>query len=187
MVRSHDVHSASELIATRTAWIKDLFRSPLAQDPYIGPELIKCLDCFLKMRSLALAPHEVSGVSQDEFELDQMDYNDPALCAMLGIETTNETVSAIHKSDAAFAELAHTELSLGLFRLLTSAYAKETAKSRAAPVVNARLNVSFVDDLVACWARCAVVIVRSGKRVRSLALLCWLCRPQCRTDVARVR
>jgi hypothetical protein len=83
---------------------------------------------------------------------------------MLGIEPAAPSPTAAEES--AFAELAHSVLSPALFRMLIAAYAKETAKSRAAPVVNARVNVSFVDDLVACWARCAIAVVKAGKRVR---------------------
>jgi hypothetical protein len=94
------------------AWTSQLLESPLALDPMIGLEIIKCINCFLDVRLLAL-PHrqraQEAPVSQDEFGIFEMDYEDPALDALLGVEAGALAGGAdadLRTSDLAFAQVS---------------------------------------------------------------------------------
>lgn len=62
----------------------------------IGREVLKTIDCFLDLRSQALQavapppadaePQATQQESQDDYGMDEFDFNDPALDALLGGE-----------------------------------------------------------------------------------------------------
>jgi hypothetical protein len=108
------------------AWTSDLLKSALALDPMIGREAIRTITCFLDLRRSALPrPHpappaptaatgadDENGISQDDYGMmDDLDFDDPALNAMLGIETTpavdgvKSKEDEVKEKDKAFGEV----------------------------------------------------------------------------------
>lgn len=93
------------------AWTTQLLESPLALDPMIGREIFKCIECFLELRLTVMHPpreEEPAGVSQDEFGMFEIDYADPALNAMLGVEVSSQstTQSENKVKDVALAKVS---------------------------------------------------------------------------------
>lgn len=107
-----------------TAWTSQLLDSPLALDPMIGREAIRTVECFLDVRRAALPRASASttaasgggngGESQDDFGmLDDLDFDDPALNAMLGIQgggggapdSQQQREDELKAKDKAFAEV----------------------------------------------------------------------------------
>lgn len=108
--------------ATLSAWTSHLLDSPLALDPMIGREAIKVIDCFLDVRRAALprqkaiqaANDDGQGESQDDFgTFDDLDFDDPTLNAMLGIEGDAAGVGggddALRSADKACAEVSTSQ------------------------------------------------------------------------------
>lgn len=97
-------------------WTVDLLNSPMALDPVVGFQLLRCLRSFLRIRREALpAPAaEPAAESQDEYGDFDFDYNDPALAAILGEEAVaadvqvNTAESEMKAMDMALAEVSST-------------------------------------------------------------------------------
>jgi hypothetical protein len=85
----------------------------------IGLEVVKCINCFLDVRRSALphrqAQEEEKGISQDDYGMFEMDFEDPALNAMLGLEATDATTTEqdqMRTRDRVFAEVRLLPFSL---------------------------------------------------------------------------
>lgn len=73
-----------------------ILESPLALIPIVGNELLDLIECFLDVRTLVIHPRrviveEAAGISQDEFGIFDMDFEDPALNAMLGVGAPSQS------------------------------------------------------------------------------------------------
>ncbi|BGP03234.1 hypothetical protein RTG_02578 [Rhodotorula toruloides ATCC 204091] len=152
------------------SWTSHLLDSPLALDPMIGREAIKVIDCFLDVRRAALPRKNVAqaandggqGESQDDFgTFDDLDFDDPTLNAMLGIEgeaaDTGGGDDALRASDKACAELLKTTITPAFFRLVSNIF---VSSSGSGPTIADR--VSYAQYAVECWVRCAAVAVENG-------------------------
>ncbi|BGP11154.1 hypothetical protein JCM10049v2_007053 [Rhodotorula toruloides] len=152
------------------AWTSHLLDSPLALDPMIGREAIKVIDCFLDVRRAALprqkaiqaANDDGQGESQDDFgTFDDLDFDDPTLNAMLGIEGDAAGVGggddALRSADKACAELLKTTITPAFFRLVSNIFVSSSGSS---PTIADR--VSYAQYAVECWVRCAAVAVENG-------------------------
>ncbi|GAA5891519.1 hypothetical protein JCM8208_007311 [Rhodotorula glutinis] len=153
------------------AWTSQLLDSPLALDPMIGREAIRTIECFLDVRRAALPRPTVPqgaaaghGDSQDDFGmLDDMDFDDPALNAMLGIDGgagvadgQQKREDEIKAQDKAFAELLRTRIAPAFFRLVSNIFVDQQASG---PTVVDR--VSYAQTAVECWTRCLAVAVEN--------------------------
>jgi len=95
----------------------------------IGREILKTIECFLDLRRTALGsitspahppqppPAQVTTAqqdSQDDYGMDEFDFEDPALDALLGVQgaavtppdDSSDTLKATRDSDQAFAEVS---------------------------------------------------------------------------------
>ncbi|CAO1635229.1 unnamed protein product [Jaminaea pallidilutea] len=127
------------------AWIADLLKTETAVDPYIGGEVLKCINEFLRQRNIAVGSSALhsggnatmqadarsgNGDSQDEFgEIfgdGGFDFADPALESML---QASEPPSAVQPAqvleqaqarDRAFAEEVRDHISPALFALISN-------------------------------------------------------------------
>lgn len=159
----------------------------------IGREAIKVIDCFLDVRRTAL-PHKKSaqaadddghGESQDDFgTFDDLDFDDPTLNAMLGIEgetagsgtggddalrTTDKACAEVSASqptcsiptDRVRLQLLKTTITPAFFRLVSNIF---VSSSGSGPTIADR--VSYAQYAVECWVRCAAVAVENGVAVR---------------------
>lgn len=75
----------------KSDWTSEILRLSLATDPAVGTEVLKLINEYLDAR-LAALPKKAdirtveTGESQDEYGLfDGMDFDDPALNALLGV------------------------------------------------------------------------------------------------------
>ena len=75
-------------------------------------EVVKCIQCFLNLRSRVIEPlNRQQSTSQDDYGMDDMDFNDPALNNMIGygdvqaVGSDNLDVSKREK-DEAFASVS---------------------------------------------------------------------------------
>ncbi|BGP51428.1 hypothetical protein JCM10450v2_007370 [Rhodotorula kratochvilovae] len=167
-----EAHAFPDLALLHHAWTSQLLDSPLALDPMIGREAIRTIDCFLDVRRAALpraagpaqAAGEESGVSQDDFGmLDDLDFDDPALNAMLGIEAAGCSADAqqrledeLKAKDKAFAELLKSTIAPAFFRLVSNIFVDQPGSG---PTVGDR--VSYAQSAVECWTRCLAVAVEN--------------------------
>jgi len=116
----HSQYRALLTLPAHAGWTSQLLDSPLALDPMIGREAIRTIECFLDVRRAALprplAPQAgaaAHGESQDDFGmLDDLDFDDPALNAMLGIDGgagvadgQQQRDNELKAKDKAFAEV----------------------------------------------------------------------------------
>lgn len=101
------------------AWTSRLLDSPLALDPMIGSEVVKTIASFLDARRRALphrAAEELAGESQDDFGMFDIDFADPALDALLGVERDGPAESPqdqLKVKEQAFAQASLLLLTLG--------------------------------------------------------------------------
>lgn len=106
---------AHTLTRAPTAWTSQLLDSPLALDPMIGSEVVKTIGCFLDVRRLALPQRqrveEAAGHSQDDFGMFDIDFEDPALDAMLGVEEAAVVVPPRDEHKVKEKEFAEVRLS----------------------------------------------------------------------------
>ncbi|GAA5932404.1 hypothetical protein JCM1841_001376 [Sporobolomyces salmonicolor] len=157
------------------AWTSQLLDSPLALDPMIGREVIKTIECFLDIRRAALprapvpappAAQDEGGISQDDYGMfDDLDYEDPSLTALLGIE--NGTVdkddrmasksTELQSRDQAVAEIVKASLAPAFFRLVSNIYVDAIGSG---PTVGDR--ASYAEHVVECWTRCLALMVEHG-------------------------
>ncbi|GAA6053760.1 hypothetical protein JCM3770_005104 [Rhodotorula araucariae] len=161
-----------DLALLHPVWTSQLLDSPLALDPMIGREAIRTVECFLDVRDAALpraagpaqAIGDNAGVSQDDFGmLDDLDFNDPALNAMLGIETgggnacdEQQHEDVLKTKDKAFAELLKSTIAPAFFRLVSNIFVDQPGTG---PTVGDR--ISYAQSAVECWARCLAVAVEN--------------------------
>ncbi|GEM12530.1 methyl methanesulfonate-sensitivity protein 22 [Rhodotorula toruloides] len=154
------------------SWTSHLLDSPLALDPMIGREAIKVIDCFLDVRRAAL-PRKKNAAqvandagqeeSQDDFgTFDDLDFDDPTLNAMLGIEGEGAGAGAggddaLRSADKACAELLKTTVTPAFFRLVSNIFVGSTGSGPS--IVD---RVSYAQYAVECWVRCAAIAVENG-------------------------
>ncbi|SCV73101.1 BQ2448_7026 [Microbotryum intermedium] len=162
-------HMFPERCLLGSAWTSSLLESPLALDPMIGLEIVRTVVCFLDLRAKAqprtsaTAPLAAAGagISQDEFGMfDEMDFEDPALNAMLGVESTTASAGIdgrdlFQKKDAEFAHMIKSELSPAFFRLVSNIFG--SAEWRG-PTVGDR--VAYAQQVVETWVKCISVMVQ---------------------------
>ncbi|GAA5821727.1 hypothetical protein JCM10212_002169 [Sporobolomyces blumeae] len=155
------------------AWTSQLLQSPLALDPMIGREILNTVDCFLDLRAAALAPTaqptqavlETQGESQDDYGMDEFDFEDPALNALLGIDggggapspsgTAEPAASGARAADERFAELVKSTLAPAFFHLVSNIYGIALGSS---PTVGDRAH--YAEAVVESWTRCLDVLVQ---------------------------
>ena len=70
----------------------------------VGTEVLKCLQCFLNLRSAVIQPKAQTD-SFDEFGLDDFDFNDPALNDMIGFQANEDPEKGRRDQDKAFAQV----------------------------------------------------------------------------------
>ncbi|GAA5839103.1 hypothetical protein JCM9279_002597 [Rhodotorula babjevae] len=160
-----------DLALLHPAWTSQLLDSPLALDPMIGREAIRTIECFFDVRRAALprpsAPQAAAaghGESQDDFGmLDDLDFDDPALNAMLGIDggsgvadSQQQREDELKAKDKAFAELLRTTIAPAFFRLVSNIFVDQQASG---PTVVDR--VSYAQTAVECWTRCLSIAVEN--------------------------
>ncbi|GAA6037754.1 hypothetical protein JCM8097_002325 [Rhodosporidiobolus ruineniae] len=155
------------------AWTSQLLQSPLSLDPMIGRETIQMLTCFLDTRRSALprptppqpapAGDAGNGESQDDYGmLDDLDFDDPALNAMLGIEpagaadSQKEREDAVRVKDKVFGQLVVERLSPAFFALVSMIFLDTPGKR---PTVTDRIG--YAQETVECWMRCVAVAVEN--------------------------
>ncbi|GAA6014496.1 hypothetical protein JCM10207_001627 [Rhodosporidiobolus poonsookiae] len=153
------------------AWTTQLLQSPLALDPMIGRETVKTMSCFFDVRRAALprppqpqlALADGNGESQDDYGmLDDLDFDDPALNALLGIETTGNAAGGstaadeVRAKDKALGELVKTRLSRAFFDLVSKIYVDSAGSG---PTVTDR--AAYAQYTIECWVRCIAVAVES--------------------------
>ena len=83
----------------------------------IGTEVLKCLQCFLNLRTFAIGP-KVQAESFDEFGLDDFDFNDPTLNDMIGFQANGDSEAVMRTQDRALAQVSR--LARHSFLALTS-------------------------------------------------------------------
>ncbi|GAA5888347.1 hypothetical protein JCM6882_008588 [Rhodosporidiobolus microsporus] len=157
-----------------SAWTSQLLQSPLALDPMIGREIVQTITCFLDVRRAGLpraadAPppaddEDGNGVSQDDYGMvDDFDFDDPALNAMLGIAAPAAAAGAapsrddkMREEDKKFGELVKSRLSPAFFDLVSKIFL-DTAGS--GPKITDK--AAYAQETVECWMRCAAVAVEN--------------------------
>ncbi|GAA5960664.1 hypothetical protein JCM21900_005446 [Sporobolomyces salmonicolor] len=157
------------------AWTSQLLDSPLALDPMIGREVIKTIECFLDIRRAALprapapaplAAQDEGGISQDDYGMfDDLDYEDPSLTALLGIENgmvdKDDRVASksteLQSRDQAVAEIVKASLAPAFFHLVSNIYVDAVGSG---PTVGDR--ASYAEHVVECWTRCLALMVEHG-------------------------
>ncbi|KDE03238.1 hypothetical protein MVLG_06267 [Microbotryum lychnidis-dioicae p1A1 Lamole] len=166
-----DENTFPELCLLGSAWTSLLLESPLALDPMIGLEIVRTVACFLDLRARAkprinattplAATDADAGISQDEFGMfDDMDFEDPALNAMLGVESTTareggDDRDLFKRKDAGFAQMIKSELSPAFFRLVSNIFGSTEWRG---PTVGDR--VAYAQQVVETWIRCVAVMVQ---------------------------
>ncbi|SCZ94370.1 BZ3500_MvSof-1268-A1-R1_Chr12-2g03853 [Microbotryum saponariae] len=166
-----DENAFPELCLLEPAWTSSLLESPLALDPMIGLEIVRTVACFLDLRAKAkprinataplAATGADAGISQDEFGMfDEMDFEDPALNAMLGVESTTapeggDDRDLFKRKDAGFAQMIKSELSPAFFRLVSNIFGSTEWRG---PTVGDR--VAYAQQVVETWIRCVAVMVQ---------------------------
>lgn len=70
----------------------------------IGTEVLKCLQCFLNLRTVAIGP-KIQAESFDEFGLDDFDFNDPTLNDMIGFQAHEDSEALMRNQDKALAQV----------------------------------------------------------------------------------
>ncbi|GAA5872737.1 hypothetical protein JCM1840_004505 [Sporobolomyces johnsonii] len=157
------------------AWTSQLLDSPLALDPMIGREVIKTIECFLDVRRAALpraaalalpATQDEGGMSQDDFGMfDDLDYEDPSLNALLGIESDTidkddglaSRSTELQAKDEAIAKIVKASLAPAFFHLVSNIYVDTIGSG---PTVGDR--ASYAEQVVGCWTRCLALMVEHG-------------------------
>lgn len=163
--------------------------------------MLKTINCFLNMRQKALPrrqAEEANGVSQDEFGMFEIDYDDPALSAMLGVEggvagtaqsevlvkdrALSEASTSLLADDALQADLPRhsqvlrTTLSPAIFRLVSNIFATDRTE-RNGPTITDRSK--YAQEVVECWSRCLVVMIDNDTVVRRPSATPFLTRLDC--------
>lgn len=166
-----------------SAWISSILASPVAMDPLVGTEVIKCLQTYLDLRFRAVEDLKRTEASQDDFGFDDFDFNDPALNDLIGFEpkggsehpastSTASVVEATQRKDAELAKLLKNEVSPALFKLLTSLFTPSVPAPDSAPKIHqGELKADHLKDLMYAWATCASIMVYHKLRVSSLLLM----------------
>ncbi|GAA5930751.1 uncharacterized protein JCM15063_002448 [Sporobolomyces koalae] len=149
------------------AWTSQLFSSPLALDPMIGREILKMINCFLDLRQMALsaiAPVVVVSESQDDYGMDEFDFEDPTLDALLGTEgeppapaKPQDDPQAALEQDKILAERIKTCIGPSFFSLVSRIYSNT---SGSGPTVRDRSI--YANDVVDSWSRCVAILVSHG-------------------------
>merc|ERR1711974_474285 len=155
------------------AWTVDLLNSPMALDPVVGFQLLRCFECFLNIRRQAMprltAAVGPTGESQDEYGDFDFDYNDPALAAILGEAvdippSAHDTAAKVDLKalDRTFAELLREQLSPAIYRLLSNINVVSLGQDTGVPDIPDR-DV-YVASLVGIWSEMAAVTVENNLR-----------------------
>jgi hypothetical protein len=135
----------------------------------VGTECLKCIQCFLNLRSKALAPvKQAVQVSQDEFGFDDFDMNDPALNELIGYRNEAAPFDAKKAADSDFATYVKNQLSPSIWKLLSAIYMPDLDVSRFAPTVghDSQMRADYVIQVVQCWTACASVLIDNRLKVR---------------------
>ncbi|TIC02395.1 hypothetical protein E3Q17_01443 [Wallemia mellicola] len=141
-------------------WTKNILESPLALTSDIGIEVIKCVETFLDMRRHAMPvstrkTYEETAEDDnddDEFEMFDLDINDPHLNKLLGEEVD---VDPLQLKDEEFAQIIKAHISPAIHKLLSNIHIPNedgTCPSDERPF--------YVEKLINCWAGCAHVLVQ---------------------------
>ncbi|BGP19854.1 hypothetical protein JCM10213v2_007985 [Rhodosporidiobolus nylandii] len=158
------------------AWTSQLIQSPLALDPMIGRETIQTLACFLDVRRASLPrPRQVPppppvpaddgfGESQDDYGDFDLDFDDPELDKMLGIQPANADEAnsqkaredAVKAKDKAFSELVKTRLGPAFFNLVSKIYLDAPGSG---PTITDRAG--YAQEAVETWIRCVAIAVEN--------------------------
>ncbi|KAM0752919.1 hypothetical protein T439DRAFT_378677 [Meredithblackwellia eburnea MCA 4105] len=136
------------------ACISELLESESARDPLLGGEILDCLRDFLNARSKALpAPLPTSdepGISQDEFESFDLDFDDPLLNQMLGVDVNValDVRTANDTKDKEFAEIVAFSISPALHRLLITLYSPVSSTPGA---ISPEQLSEYAKVVIDCW------------------------------------
>ncbi|KAL8280033.1 hypothetical protein RQP46_007614 [Phenoliferia psychrophenolica] len=140
------------------AWTTDLLESSVALDPVVGREILDCLDAFFDVRTAALpARHQPAlelGVSQDEFGSFDVDFDDPALNELLGVDlqAVEAEKAELQAQDRAFAETIQARIEPELFRLVGKIYAAERGPNMGDPS-------EYAGAVVESWTKGLAIII----------------------------
>lgn len=178
----------------RPAWTQGILISPLASDPRIGLEVIKCVQSFLDARQAYLISNrpllhggpQPNGESQDEYgaEFDRIDLDDPDLRALLEgadaeAEVEVEDPAAVEETrrrtkvaemEKVFAGVVKERISPAIYKLLSNLLAGGGGGVEGL-VEGGKEKEAYVDQLVDCWAGCANVLVQQKDQVSFKTLL----------------
>ncbi|KAM0786157.1 hypothetical protein ACM66B_006964 [Microbotryomycetes sp. NB124-2] len=141
------------LCLLRKEWTSQVFTSPLALDGLIGSEALNLINAYLDICQGPPAAHPHTSdaqqpiASQDDFDSQEFDFDDPSLNQMLG-------VSSEHKErDGRFAQFVQTDLAPSLFQLASSAVVSRDSKTCPS---------EFVQQVVQTWTRLVHLLVGQG-------------------------
>ncbi|KAL7412151.1 Mus7/MMS22 family-domain-containing protein [Mrakia frigida] len=179
--REEESPSYPDPILLHPSWTQGILLSPLASDPRIGLEVIKCVQSFLDTRQAYLLSNrpllhggpQPNGESQDEYgaEFDRIDLDDPALRALLDgtdaeAEPEVEDPQALEETrrrekvgemEKVFAGVVKERISPAIYKLLSNLFAGGGVEGL---MEGGKEKEAYVDQLVDCWAGCASVLVQ---------------------------
>ncbi|TFY61854.1 hypothetical protein EVJ58_g4250 [Rhodofomes roseus] len=150
-------------------WVKRVFTldTQLSANALTGMEIRKLVQSFLDARAAALPPPrrtrpsadtaEDSQESQEYFEMEEMNWDDPELVAALDPENSAKA-QELKQKDEAVCEIIAQDIVETIYRLVMRHFSgpndSETLEQYS----------DETDRWVDCWVGCASVLVQNGKR-----------------------
>ncbi|GAA5842711.1 hypothetical protein JCM3766R1_005759 [Sporobolomyces carnicolor] len=157
----------------RPTWTSEILKSALALDPMIGREVLETIACYLELRSSALQAIQARSVpdkevppipqqdSQDDYGMDEFDFNDPALDALLGEGEDHDAAvaldgeaEAIQSKDKLLVQTIKADLGPAFFSLVTRIYSNSMGSG---PQIGDRAG--YASEVIKMWTDCVEILV----------------------------